>query len=496
MKVLCLSHSSRPFFEARCTVNAFEHRFGGPPPTAVPPLAQFAGVESAVPYRGALTLWELEGAAETFRFRFLRCYDPLYKVQSAVFDRDRLLVYGADRLEVLDSGFRLRTTIRDPWMVGGHTVFLDPHGHAWVSCSPANAALRIDLERGAVVERLRMPERYGRHYELVPESDLHAHYIPTDLQETHLNCVYPVGPKLLVTLLRQGALGEFDEHRNYREIARGFRGCHGGKLEPDTGELMLADSPTGIVWFLDREDGRVRGRLDLQCRWLHDAHPLGGGHFVATIADSNCVRVVSRAGEVRCELDGAPFGKSVMFATVCDLDASWRKVLPSAVRRRPATAPPPELGVELRPSIVTSAWTVVTEVGAECVPVVRSRVPVRHEYLWMSDSVSLEAGVYELEAELEVTQGGVMIGLLDNERESWIETLVFDGVTPHGQTSLTVAATTQGRIVLAANNPLHSLCVEVRVARVSLRKHTPAAEPAAPAAAEDPAGADRRPEAE
>lgn len=473
MKVLCVSHSSRPFFEARCTVNAFEQRFGDTVGSPLTPFEQLSGVNQAVPFRGALTLWEIIGGDDPKGLRFLRSYEPEYKVQSAVFHGDRLLVHGSDRLELLDPDFRVERTIRDPWLVGGHTIFVDASGFAWVSASPANAALRIDLQRGEVIERLLMPAAYGRHYELTPKSDLHAHYVPTDLQETHLNCVYPVGQKVLVTLLRQGAIGEFDQDRSYREIARGFRGCHGGKLEPTTGEIMFADSPTGIVWFLDAASGRVRRRIDLQCRWLHDAHPLGAGNYAVTVADHNAIRVVSNSGAVRCEADASPFGESVMFVSAAEVTPPWRSSLELPRPRPKAQDETPALGPELLPDFEVPTWTLVSEVGAEVVQWLRSRQPLRHEYLWMSNPIDLEPGRYELAAELEVAQGGFMMGLLDVVRESWLGTASFDVVTSQNRCTVTVVSGTATRVVFAANNAQRPLVIEASVVRVSLRRHLP-----------------------
>lgn len=473
MRVVCLTHSSRPFLEARCTVNAFEQRFQSSVQGDVPALETLSGVRDAVPFTGALSLWQLFRDENRYRLMFLRDYRPDYKVQSAVFHEKQLLVYGSDRLEIFDQDFQCVATITDPWMVGGHTVFVDKKGDAWITCSPANAALRIDLKQQKVVERLVMPRTYGQAYELTSESDLHTHYVPTDLQPTHLNCAFPCGDELFVTLLRQGAVGAFDSDRNYRELVSGFRGCHGGKIDPDTGELLLTDSPSGIVWFFDRETGQVKSRLQMRSSWLHDTHPLGMGHYVAALSDRNCVQVVSRDGHVRCEIDARPYGESVMFVSESDIDQSWDKSLPFRLDSlRDTSAPLPDdekLGPERAPQLDLGEWTQVAEVGAQHVPVISTERPVQYEYLCVSRVVDLEPGPYRLEAQLDVSRGGVMLGLLDAEKQNWLITTSFDAVTSARRTELQVTDPTSVQLVLSANNAHEAGAVEARVMGVSLR---------------------------
>ena len=115
-----------------------------------------------------------------------------------------------DRLEILDTRLRAVKTITDPWIAGGHTVYPDADGCVWLSSAPANAALKVDLQSGKIVKRIKMPQQYGRGYQLDPKDDVRKHLIPTDLQATHINSAYPIADGLLVTLWIPGVVGYFD----------------------------------------------------------------------------------------------------------------------------------------------------------------------------------------------------------------------------------------------------------------------------------------------
>jgi hypothetical protein len=478
VKVLCVTHSSRPFVEARASLNALEARFPADRLRELPPLDSLAGIEASAPYTGALTLWRVDDEAE-HRLTFLREYNPGYKVQSASFYGEHLLVYGADRLEVLDTRLSLVKSIRDPWLCGGHTVFVDGEGVAWVTSAPANAIMRVDLASGTIIERIAIPEQYGVGYRLAPGEDLHAHFIPTDLQPTHVNCAFPTENGVLVTLCIQGAVGMFDAERGYREIVRGYRGCHGGKLDTLTGELYLTDSPAGLVWFFDSKTGAVTGRIGVDSSWLHDAHQISARTFVVGLSDKNEIRTVLKgSGEVSLALDCGAFGESVMFVNCCEVDARWqRELTPRQVPATPATKPDPmTLGEQLVPPLLDDwLWKVtgdnVSSVHANLV----CEDGVAGEYLLSSDEFELNAGSYVFECEIACKKGGITVGLLESSSDQWLAPLTFDASNRSRWTRLDVRQILKARLVVAAHNPQRPMPLEAEVRRVSLRALTAAA---------------------
>jgi hypothetical protein len=455
MKVLCLTHSSRPFFEARCRLNALLTRFSADRFASMPPYESLPGVDDAVPFYGSLSLWAIEEAdGRPASLRFLHSYEPDYKVQTALFLGDQLVVCGSKGLELLDADFKVVRTITDPWLVGSHTVHADADGHLWVTSAPANAALRIRLSDGAVVERLVMPERYGRGYPLTPEDDLHRHFIPTDLQPTHINCAVPLGDGLLVTLLAPGAVGLFDARRRYTEIVRGYYGCHGGRIHPETGELVLSDSPAGIVWFFDMSTGRPVRRVGVSSAWLHDAEPLGRNVLVATLGDANTVQLVDeRNGEVLFEQNCDRWGCSVMFANVYEVSPAWQEALEARAPRTfvQVPAPPSPTAPNLLAETV-SGWASGAVEPATGSLRIRGRRPVQYDYLHTFPSVRLTPGRHLFSVRATCHRGEASIGLLDLEDNTWIGQLTLDDTVTSSSTEFEIDKPATALPVIAANN--------------------------------------------
>ena len=341
MKVLCVTHSSRPFFEPRCALNALEGRFRPDRLANLPPFESLEPVSKAVPHTGSVTFWETRGNAGTLELRFLRHYDPGFKVQTVAFVGERLAVYGADRLQILTPGFDVERTIRHPHLAGGHTVYPDPmsENEVWASSAPANAIFKLNIKNGKIVERRDVPAVYGRGYPIAADTDLHAHFIPTDLQPAHVNSAIPCGNDLLLTLWIPGVAGFLGPAGEWREVVSGFRGCHGARIVGKD-ELMLTDSAAGLVWFLDAETGAIRRRLDFHSRWLHDAECLGDGVIAGSACDINVLRLVKAdTGAIVVEQDCRLFGNAVMFVNACDAPNSWGATLTDAERHVPAEVP-------------------------------------------------------------------------------------------------------------------------------------------------------------
>ena len=469
MKVLCVTHSSRPFVERRSSLNALSSRFGSDRLKNLPSLESLPGVDAAVPFTGMLSLWKVVEGPEP-SLQFLSSYDPGFKVQSAAFRGDRLLVCGSDRLEILDASLTPTSTIRDNWIAGGHTVFVDTEGYAWLTSAPANAILRVDIDSGVVVERLPLPNMYGVGYDIKPHHDLRRHFVPTDSQPTHVNCAYPTDAGILVTLLIPGAVGVYDHDRSYREIVRGFRGCHGGKLDPDRSEIYLTDSPAGLIWFFDATSAEIKGRLKVESHWLHDAHLLSNDLLAAAPSDRNAVLLVERSsGRVLFSQECHSLGASVMFVSAFEVGDSWQQALapvkPSA--RRPGA----KLGKELLPPVATphnwsgvavSGARVTGHLGIEC-------SECRTEYLVQTKSFWLDKGRYRLSGRLNVATGGVSVGLLDIASQTWLGTIVFDELRSSDSVELQLEKHAEVQLVFSGNNAPTPGPVAADVIALSLR---------------------------
>jgi len=473
MKIICATHSSRPFFEASCSVNQLEQRFSRRNWDQLPPLDSFPPVQGAISFKGALTLWRLD-EENGYRLTFLSSYLPDYKIQFAAFTKNTLLVLGSDRLEILDTELKRTHTFSDPWLVGGHTVYVDDRGYALVTSAPANAILVIDLDRLEIVERVVMPEMYGRGYPLEPADDLHQHFISTDNQPTHVNCAYPVDDGFLVTSFIHGSVGFFDRDRNYREIVRGYRGCHGGKRDRVSGDLYLTDSASGNILFFDYETGAVKRRFHLDSKWLHDSDQIDGTVFATGVSDSNKLEIIDLATEtvfsiIDCDL----FGKSVMFVNSCEVSPEWEAALDSKSIRSQVAIQGTELDTAkeyIPPLPKNTFWFPNSFANTQVDAVLKTDTELDYEFLVESDVIYLPPGDYRFRAEVYCRKGGLSIGLLDKFSNQWLSQLLFDPVNSCRSEEITIDNSTYTFAVIAANNPTIASNIEAEVPLISLKR--------------------------
>lgn len=306
---LLLTHSSRRVNPERCSVDFLTRRFSDPDRLRdLPPFETLPPARAL--YSGALSVWRVgrDGRDGTLRVRRLGSVRSRDKIQHAALASDTELLIGfehrlerwrlaapIDALDRLDRGaMRPEATLVHPHLAGLHTVEPLPGGRAAVSCSAPDAVLVVDLATGTVERTLRMAaELYGAGYELRADRDLVRHFIDDGHQATHLNAAHrdPEGRRLAVSTLIQGAVGVFDlATGGYRELTRGFVGCHGARFDR-RGEVYFTDSVTGCLVRLDRR-GRVAGRFAVGSRWLHDALEIGDGLVAFALSDANELRLV------------------------------------------------------------------------------------------------------------------------------------------------------------------------------------------------------------
>jgi hypothetical protein len=456
MKIICVTHSSRPFFEARCSLNFLGKRFIKNESSKIPPFESFPSISEAVPYEGALTLWKVD-SQENHVVSFIREYQPGYKIQFATFYKDRLLVYGSDRLEILDTAFNHIKTITGPHIVGGHTVHVGQDGYAWLTSAPGDLILKVDIDSGRVMNEIPVPDHFGPGVDFNKDDDFRDHYIPTDYQRTHLNSAVPVDGNLLITLLIQGVVGELTHDGQFREYVRGFTGCHGGRLTHDSKELYLTDSPAGLVWFFDRKTGHISDRFQIDSSWVHDTVQIGEDIFVAGLSDRNCLQLFSRTKmAVVGEEDCSDFGDSVMFVNCCEIDDDLWKGLScdGDVSRRNVKG---LMGANWVPSLSnTSFWQKNSGLGlrlelvAENFHLTSSQI-MTNDAMIQSCDFNLPAGQYRVGAEIVCQDSSrVSFGLLDVSANEWLVQLVFDPAVSNAKTHFVLGAHTTCRLVVSS----------------------------------------------
>ncbi|MCE9590358.1 MAG: hypothetical protein K8S99_07525 [Planctomycetes bacterium] len=310
-----VTHSDRPLDFERCTVEFFNKRFGDPERLHnPPPFESLAPASAHSPYHGGATFWILD-PEKPDRPTFVRHLNTGYRVQHASTLGGRFLLGGTESVELVSFDGTPHWRASDPWMAGVHTVFHHA-GRIAVSCSASDSLIVLDAVTGAVTHALRLPPgRYGPGYDLTRDHDVREHYIVNDHQMTHVNCAWPSEEGIYVSTLIQGAVGLFGWDTTYRELFRGYVGCHGvRKIGGDA--LLLADSCAGIARVLDTA-GNEREQLDFGCRWLHDAAPVNDKHILAAVADRNSVAVADReTGRTIAEWSMDRFGVGVQFLSV------------------------------------------------------------------------------------------------------------------------------------------------------------------------------------
>lgn len=240
---LCLTHSSRPVDFAQCALNYLTKRYALPDRLKNPPPLESLSDEYVPTYLGNVTVWKYNSGFYE-KPQLVTFLEKDYKAQHAVIFDGKLIICGAAFLEIYSTNDNyIPMRMSHPWFSGGHTVFPNDSGELIVSCSASDALLIFEITTGVVKQILRMPEElYGRNYNLLSDDDLRKHYIPNDLQLTHINCGYPTEKGFLVSSLIHGTIGLFDFDGKYREICTGFVGCHGVRTRPELDGFYFSDS--------------------------------------------------------------------------------------------------------------------------------------------------------------------------------------------------------------------------------------------------------------
>lgn len=467
MKVLCVTHSDRTFLEARCEINFLQNRFPENRFENCFSTDAITGIREAVPYNGALTLWKID---ETdYSLKFLKCYMPDYKVQFASFDKKNLVIYGSDRIEILNTEFACLKTISGPHLVGGHTIHFDAEGYAWVNSAPGNKIMKVNIDTEEVVEMIRMPSIYGNGIN-IDNKDLRDYFIPTDLQPTHVNCAFPHKDSVYVTLWIQGAVGAYDADRNYNEIISGFRGIHSGKIEPHTGKLYFTDSPAGILWFYDLEQGKLVRRFKIDSQWVHDADHIRNDIYAAGLSDANTVQIISvEKMKIIREYQMHDFGKSVMFVNCCEVDDLWEKVSIPDSRYSSDTGALGRNNKNILPRIANPVFwkfsedaklTMHDNISKENSLFIISNADLSYEYLIRSEPFKLPTGKYSLTADIECQMGGVSIGLVKKDSDEWLVQFNLDTYVKNNYEMFNVTTDDEWLVVIAANNTIEKESVE------------------------------------
>jgi hypothetical protein len=286
--LLCVRHSERPMEDPTCDINYLEKRFASP--FRLPPQQPFDMLRPShdySPYSGSISIYDVgdDGRREP---QLVCAFRPdAYKPQHALWLSDRLWVLAAEHIEVYDAALHPLMQIRDPWLAGNHTIAADENGRLIVSSAASDSVLTVDAGSGEVTRAWRVPEAvFGENYALARDQSVVDHYITNDIQVAHVNCAWPWRGGVITTSLIRGAVGWFDAAGRYREVVRGFVGCHGARVRTDVDEIYFCDSCSGMVVFVDF-NGNILRRVGTRSHWLQDAVQVRGDLFAMAPFDRN-----------------------------------------------------------------------------------------------------------------------------------------------------------------------------------------------------------------
>ena len=330
------------------------------------------------------------------------------------------------------------------------------------------------METGEIVKRLGMPETYGTGYKISPDDDLKRHFIPTDYQPTHINCAYPYDNGVIVTLLIQGAIGYFDNNESYREITRGFRGCHGARIDKFTKNLYFTDSPAGILWFMDFNSGHIKQRYSIDSNWLHDVCQIEESIFAGGISDKNEIQIFDTSNDKQlARIDASKYGKSVMFVNAGDIPTGWvssTATIPDKTTKYHAE-PDTQYVKEYCPLFYSrKKWKKEKTINNISTNInISTFERLQYEYILASPVLILDKGEYLFSAEIHSIKGAVSIGLLDFKTNSWLTNLCFDSVITSDSEPVIIRSRTAVKIIIASHN-IDRNYVDFIIRNISLKK--------------------------
>jgi len=306
-KVLIVSHSSRETDLEYCSREHLNKRYNrNGRLDSLPDFSTLRPASYYEVYSGALSFYKILYQPE-FNLKFIGSIKSRKIIQHAAFLKEDIIAVAYENTveiwKLNSSIYKCNNINRNSLetirrhesgiMAGIHSVCAFDDTKLLLSASASDSVIILDYYSGKFIDYFRMPGSiYGNNYVLNQNSDLLKHYIPNDYQLTHINSAYPFNnnSKIVVSTLIQGAVGVFDiTDSSYREITRGYTGCHGARVNRNS-DIYFVDSCAGELIILD-DAGNVKSLFSLDTYWLHDAIELDEDIYIFTLADKNSLRI-------------------------------------------------------------------------------------------------------------------------------------------------------------------------------------------------------------
>ena len=298
-------HSDRPFYDKTFYLIYLQKKF------LIKSNKKNLSFQDSVPYKGKLCFWEYYNDKKINKKYF---YTPNFKVQYVTKTDNKIIILGADRVQILNKG--KIENIYNNLFFGCHIVNPDYSRKeiVWISSAVSNRIIKFNVRTKKIENEILMPKKYGNKY--VKNIDYKKSYINTDNQNTHLNSVFSHKNRLYVTFWKQGILGYFENDKFY-EILRGFIGLHSVRIWKNL--IYFTDSSNSSLVIIDLATFQIINRIKFQNKYVHDVYILDNKKLFYTSEKNEIVLYNYKSHQILNKLNTISAGGSIQFLNVLNI---------------------------------------------------------------------------------------------------------------------------------------------------------------------------------
>lgn len=313
-KYFFLTHSDRRFDMKDGSAERIAQRFKDRSlMEQVPTLNELTSINNFVPWKGSISLWQVN-AENLIQIAFVHLeYDKPQHVECV---GDKVLILGTHTLGVYrlryasgNLSLTLEYEIQDPWLAGCHMLSSNSE-IVGVTSSAAEAILFFSRENFASVSTYQLEKPSN----LVPllfdrESNLANHYIRNDYQYAHLNSVALDENGFGFTTL-SGLVKYVGFDKSEIVISRESTGAHSFRLY-ESSTFSFTHSPYGRIFIGDLRSGK-RKSVYVESNWTHDALRTDSQVLIAD-TDENTLIMLSNKPNMLLRKDLSSIGEAPQF---------------------------------------------------------------------------------------------------------------------------------------------------------------------------------------
>ena len=295
-------HSDRIFYDKTFDLTYLQKRF------LTKSTKKNLSFQDSVPYKGKLCFWKYDNDN---RINKKYLYSPDFKVQYVTHTDNKIIILGADRVQILNNG--KIENIYNNLFFGCHIVNPDYFRKeiVWISSAVSNRIIKLNVRTKKIEKDILMPKKYGDRY--VKNINYKKNYINTDNQNTHLNSIFSHKSRLYVTFWKQGILGYF-ENDKFHEILRGFIGLHSVRVWRNL--IYFTDSSNSSLVIIDSLTFQIINRIKFQNKYVHDIYILDEEKFFYSSEKNEIVLYNYKTHKILNKLDSMSIGGSIQFLNV------------------------------------------------------------------------------------------------------------------------------------------------------------------------------------